>query len=330
MKASDVDEHYHIVDMLFGSHLYGLQTENSDKDYKGIYLPPIRNLLLGDYAKSYNYSTGDDKSRNTAEDVDTEIYALPYFVTMACKGETFTLDMLHCTSPERSTWVWSQLINNRQKFYTKDMKSYFGYVRKQAAKYGLRGSRLADIKKAIEFFERVQDKSLTLSELKLLSPFPRGDYLRWTMYKGRGAGSVEQEFYEVNTKKYQTTNTVEYVLEQLTKMWDGYGERAKLAETNEGVDWKAVSHALRAGYQARDIYKEGDFEYPLKETEFLLAVKQGQLDYKKEVAPALESLVDEVNVLSSKSTLPSKVDKAWWDNWLLSIYEEFYLGDGFV
>lgn len=245
--------------------------------------------------------------------------ALPRFLQQACAGETFALDMLHCVDPIESSYIWEYLHEHRTKFYSKDMKAYIGYVKKQAAKYGLKGTRLADIKKVMQFLERCP-KDFTLENLMLTHEFPEGEYIRWTNYRGKGAGAVEQIFYEVNTKKYQITNTVEYVLEQITKMWDGYGERAKQAEKNEGVYFKALSHALRAGYQARDIYKDGDFEYPLKETEFLLSVKKGELDYKTEIAPVLEELVDEVNILAERSKLPKKVDASFFDEFLLDIY----------
>lgn len=93
------------------------------------------------------------------------------------------------------------------------------------------------------------------------------------------------------------------------------------------MDWKAVSHALRAGYQARDIYKDGYFEYPLKETEFIKAVKLGQLDYKKDVSPVLEELVEEVEMLAERSKLPSKVDRSYWDRRLLDVYYANMLED---
>lgn len=82
-----------IMKCLFGSHLYLLNTPNSDKDYKGIYLPEKRELLLGNYAKQISQSTGDDKSKNTKDDVDVEIFSLPYFIELACKGETVALDI---------------------------------------------------------------------------------------------------------------------------------------------------------------------------------------------------------------------------------------------
>jgi hypothetical protein len=108
-------------------------------------------------------------------------------------------------------------------------------------------------------------------------------------------------------------------------MYDGYGHRAKLAEKNEGIDWKAMSHALRAGYQARDIYKDGDFSYPLKETEFLKQVKTGKLSFDQ-VADELERLVTEIEILSENSNLPESVDVEFWNKWLISVYSrEFNL-----
>ena len=70
-----------IVKMFFGSHLYGTDTINSDKDYKGIYLPSKHDVLLNRVNKCYSESTGGNNSKNTSEDVDIEIYSQAlYFV----------------------------------------------------------------------------------------------------------------------------------------------------------------------------------------------------------------------------------------------------------
>ena len=84
-----------IVKMKFGAHLYGTATSDSDLDYKGIFLPTKEQLLLGCVPKSHNYSTGKDYSRNTKNDVDTELYSLHYFIKLACAGQTVAMDMLH-------------------------------------------------------------------------------------------------------------------------------------------------------------------------------------------------------------------------------------------
>jgi hypothetical protein len=310
-----------IVNMKFGSHLYGLNTPNSDVDYKGIFMPTLEELLLGTYPKTIVTSTGPEHAKNGAGDIDTEVISLPNFIKHACTGETFAIDMLHCTEPTVSNPIWEELVANRTKFYSKNLKAFVGYVKQQAAKYGVKGSRLADIKGAIDSLT-VQDPNLTLGEVKSNLYF--GKYAEWKVKPNPSAGH-DNEFYLVNGKMYQSTNTVQYTIDRLQQMYDGYGHRAKLAEQNEGVDWKAMSHALRAGYQARDIYRMGDFSYPLKETEFLKQVKTGNLSFDQ-VANELESLVAEIEMLSENSNLPEQVDVEFWNSWLVSVYaREFNL-----
>jgi len=310
-----------IVNMMFGSHLYGLDTPASDVDYKGIYMPKLHELLLNSYPGTNKHSTGAQHQKNEAGDIDLEVISLPKFIKHACDGETFVIDMLHCTSPISTSPMWEELVSKRTMFYSKSLKAYMGYVKKQAAKYGLKGSRLACIRNAIEHLNTFKP-DVTLAQVK--DSLYYSQYVKWISVPAKHADMHDQDFYEVNAKKYQSTNTVSYVVIQLQKMWSGYGHRAKQAEKNEGVDWKAMSHALRAGYQARDIYMFGDFQYPLVETDFILAVKLGQLDYKTDVAPELERLVDEVDILADVSTLPAKVDREYWGAWMLQQYSKHF------
>lgn len=66
---------------------------------------------------------------------------------LACEGETAAIDMLHVpdslileTSPE-----WKYIQENRERFYTKNMKQLLKYIRKNAAKYSCKGSRLKTV-----------------------------------------------------------------------------------------------------------------------------------------------------------------------------------------
>ena len=86
-----------------------------------------------------------------------------------------------------------------------------------------------------------------------------------------------------------------------------------MAAENKNIDWNAVSHALRAAYQTREILTENNITYPLKTAPFLMKVKQGELDYLTEVAPVLGALMEEVEALSLRSTLPEEVDRKFWD-----------------
>ena len=114
-----------IVKMKFGAHLCDTATSDSDMDYKGIFLPTKEELLLGRVPKSHNYSTGKDDSRNTENDVDTELYSLHYFIKLACAGQTVAMDMLHAPDSMilKKSKIWDDIVKYKQKFYTKNLKS---------------------------------------------------------------------------------------------------------------------------------------------------------------------------------------------------------------
>jgi len=148
----------------FGSHLYGTNDENSDTDYKGIFLPTKEQILLGKIPKSINTSTKKiNTCKNTCNDIDTEIYSLHHFITLASQGETVAIDLLH--TPKNMTIktsnIWNSIVENRTKFYTKNLQAFIGYARRQAAKYGIKGSRLNDVQKIVNFLSQF-DSSLTL------------------------------------------------------------------------------------------------------------------------------------------------------------------------
>ena len=294
-----------ICETLFGSRLYGLETPLSDYDYKGIILPTKDEILLGKTCYHVDFNTNNSSTKNNPNDVDRTFYTLQYFINMACQGETVCIDMLHGSSDKllHTSEIWQFMVENRHKLYTKSMKSYIGYVRKQAAKYGAKGSRLAEIERVLNLAKQLDDNNV-VNDLTI----PESDVVKWIDYKGN-------RYIEVCGSKYQDNLKLSFLKRDLENHFNKYGERTKLARNNEGVDWKAVSHAIRAGFQARDIFIKGGFEYPLKETDFLLKVKQGKIDFNI-VEPMLAELVDEVNELSLQSNLPETVDKEFWDNFI--------------
>jgi len=313
-----------IVEMKFGSHLYGLATENSDEDFIGVYLPTFEEVILGTYAETIDFSTGDDKSKNTKDDVDRVFYALPYFIEQVEKGNTNALDMLHAPDSAllKSSAVWRYLRSMREHSHTKNMASFVGYVRTQASKYGRKGDRLAAVEKALSTASAYAKAGNPVT-VKLIdglwASLPEGEHAKKIIIDDPKTGP--QNYYELCSRKFQDSLTVEYFVECLEKIKKSYGHRAQQA-TDGGVDWKAVSHALRAGYQARSIFLNGDYTFPLVETDYLLAVKLGQRDFQNEVAGALDALVTEVEELTKLSNLPeSAKESGIWHEILYSVYE---------
>lgn len=302
--------------MKFGSHLYGTATAYSDIDYKGVYLPSKKEILLGKIPKCHSYSTGNDTSKNIPEDIDVDIYSLHYFIKLACDGQTVAMDMLHAPDEMliESSEIWQAIVRRKHKFYTKNLKSFINYARRQASKYGIKGSRLNTVSQVLSVLSS-EDPDNRLR--KIWDKLPRMEYCHDA---GTDPNGMRQ--YQVCGKIFQESASIGYVIPILKKFYADYGHRAKLAAENTNIDWKAISHALRAAFQTKEILKENTINFPLKDAPFLMQVKEGKLDYPTEVSPVLESLMEEVENLISESELPQSVDIDYWNKFICDILEK--------
>ena len=125
-------------------------------------------------------------------------------------------------------------------------------------------------------------------------------------------------------KIFQETTRINHILPILERFFNEYGKRAQQAAENKGVDWKAVSHAIRVAYQTKQLLTENTITFPLKNADFLTKVKIGHLDYTTQDVPVLESLMTEIEDLSQKSSLPKKADRKFWDRFLIEKLKGIY------
>ena len=305
-----------IVRMKFGAHLYGTATTRSDVDYRGVFLPSREEILLGEIPKCRSHTTGDNTSKNTARDVDEEIYSLHHFIDLACRGEIAAMDMLHAP-PDAwtdSSDIWREIIRQRPRFYSKRLDTFLIYARRQTGKYGIKGSRLHAAAKVLKLLEEKNPKQ------KLRHIWDELPHMEHCREIDSAPSGLKQ--YQVCGKAFQESVAIGHVVPILQKFYDAYGQRAKLAVENREIDWKAVSHALRAAIQTREILTEGTITYPLRDAPFLMEVKQGRLDYTAEVAPALEQLMDEVALLIENSDLPDRPERKFWNRFICETVEK--------
>lgn len=321
--------------MRFGSHLYGTDTPESDLDYKGVFMPAPRDVLMGRIQKSVNH--GPDKgadAKNEAGDVEAEWYSLHYFVQLALEGQTVALDMLHAPFRAHERWsdAWLWLRRNRGLFHTRNLKAFVGYARRQAAKYGIKGSRLADARRVLEILRSVPEGYTAADgSMVQMGGDPRVEDV-WHLFPelehARFLDREDGRFYQVCGRLLTPRERASYAAQTVGKFVDAYGERARQAAANEGIDWKAIGHAYRAAYVVRHILRGNDFEYPLpdEETRRLREVKAGDLDYRTDAAPGLERLMDEVEQLAEQSDLPRKPPRKAIERWLADVTRDSVCG----
>lgn len=319
-----------LIKAVAGSHLFGTNTETSDKDYKGVFLPTAEEILLGEYPRAKSSSTGGAHSKNDKDDIDIELYSLKKFLKMCQNGDTAALELLFTPDDmilEKSV-IWETIIENREKLLCSKVVSMIGYARNQAAKYGLKGTRMGTLKKVLEVLDNpIYKGNLSLATLQrdwsrlqnLLKDTQHVNFIELATTKNMEAHM--EPAIEVCGKKFHWTCKIEHVYDILTKFYDSYGNRAKLAEKNQGVDWKAVSHAQRVCFQGIELLSTGNITLPLPEAQrvYLTDIKQGKLDYGI-VSIGLESSLDILELMSKHSGLQNKIEQCVVDKILLDIH----------
>lgn len=306
---------YTIFKGIFGSRLYSTCNESSDYDYKGIFIPDIKDCILGGYSRNINIKTNLEKNvKNSAEDSDTELYALQEFIKLALQGQTVSIDML--STPKDKTLItspeWEILVKNRKRFYTKRMNSFIGYSLSMKNKYGQRAEKLNSFRDIKDFLSK-EDKNILLKEI--------WDKLPENQFYKKITDEIGRRFYEINGRKMQEFATVGFIIQLIDIQITDYGKRVKEAEKTGMVDYKSLHHAFRVAFQLKQILKEGDLVFPIPEVEFLKQIKYKQLDYFNDnLNEKLENLLDEIEELCSNSSLPEKPDRKWADDFIISCY----------
>ena len=104
------------------------------------------------------------------------------------------------------------------------------------------------------------------------------------------------------------TNKVIDAIQVLQRLDDNYGNRARMAASNEGIDWKALSHAVRVGEEAIELLKTGMIQFPRPNADFLLSIKKGELQYAT-VAEYIENVFERLLEAEKESTLPAEPNR---------------------
>ena len=309
----------------FGSHLYGTNNEKSDLDFKGVFIADLDDIILKKdrhvIIENTKLSTG---ARNSAGDTDIEYKELREFLKEAMAGQTYALDMLFSS---RNMWThqspeWLYIVENRHRLLSKNVKPFLGYIRQQTAKYGLKGSRLAELSRIISYYEQFKE-----TERLQDHPLPTGSeyvtFHREMNQRPHGLDPIMVEYMEVLGKKFQYSTKIKDMLGPLRRYNEQYGERAKMAATNEGVDWKAVSHAFRCCFELIELANKQCINFPLAEREFIKNIKEGRHDWLT-LQDDLSAFMDEAFTALEHSALPAEPDREFWNKFILRTYKKYF------
>jgi len=312
-----------LVKMMFGSHVYGTNLPSSDQDYKGVFIPDAQDLVMQRASKHIRNSTKkDDSKRNTAEDVDDESFSFQTYMELIRQGQTVALDMLftprrfYCSNvPVHDRWL--EIVDNRQHLIHKGTNAFVGYTKAQAAKYGNKGDRLSALNlfmAAMKDWSGKAELGNYANEIAELVQLANSKEAEVVMVPSPGGMNELKDIphLQLANRKVSYTCTVDYARQVFQFVVDKYGHRARLAQSANGVDWKATMHAVRIAAEAKELLLTGHITFPRPEAPLLLAIRKGELPYEQVEALIDQGLAD-IKDAEAKSTLTHKPNHTLMD-----------------
>ena len=310
---------------LFGSTLYGTEMPGkSDLDLRGIFLPSLESLVLGKGSRSLHFSTaGGNGRRRTAGDVDIDLWSAQHWLLkLLPDGDIGALDLLF--SPTRAACVLYRhpvldeaFANPLRLVNTGRDGDYARYSLGQAKKYGIRGSRLGALKAVRDWLRSHCPEPA--SHMRL------GDYFD-ALALACGGGpfcSLEsirgEKVLRLGGKLHNSTIRMAEFSRRVEADLAHYGGRAEAAEGDGGLDFKALSHALRALDQMEELLQTGRIVFPLRSREELIAVKEGKYAWS-ELEPLILQRLEEVDALQDHAPFGGVHDAAFAASLVLVCY----------
>jgi hypothetical protein len=321
-----------LFSVLTGSHLYGTASEKSDYDYKAVCLPALDDLLLNKKVTNRKEKPEGLRAcdKMVAGETETEYLPFQVFLDDFFNGQTYALEVAfavakgkhvfdeNAPAPEgmgatAQWWFWKyQMGAMIEQFLTKNVKKMVGYAVAQSQLYGLKTQRYTSITEVLRVINQygfdnahhlfASQEKHTLNDVPdLVEKLLALPHVKRSEVLNAVGGSQMAPALDICGKQFPLTNKVETVVKSLEKRVCSYGDRVKEFD-GEGVDWKALSHAIRITEQVIELSETGKLAFPRPNAEFLRAVKNGQCPL--DVATAyLDSIFEKVDAAVESSVL---------------------------
>ena len=308
---------------LSGSTLHGTRVAGkSDVDVRGLFLPSIESLTLEAAPKSLQLASKKEEHGNSPEDVDIDLWSLQYWLLkLLPAGDTGALDLLFSPSHEACTLYCNPVLNAifaapLRLIDTEGGKGYAEYSIGQARKYGIKGSHLGALRAVSRFLsERSPDPDECLS----------------CYFQPLAEACADERFCSIQEVKahkmlylcgkfHEGTLHMKEFARRVGAHMERFGERPREAERNNGLDLKALSHALRALIQMEELLTTGKVCFPLQRCEELISVKEGYVA-RDEVENRILKHLDTVSALRENAPFRGVPDAGFARSCLLSFYK---------
>ena len=339
----------------YGSHLYGLNTENSDLDFRGVYIPTLDDIILhkdkdeineeleiGIEPTVLNFNDGTQALRVRQVKVDVKIFSLQKFIQLCSKADTNALDLLFSIdTPADHTWQYKGLVKNvpeemkyplryihenRNKLINTDrLESPITYAFKQATKYGLKGERLKVLELVKQKAEYLK-KNKILAELKTVvveDLIDHTDLMELEIPNNHLRIDVldnkgkKEKYLFVCGVQHQFNLDLDKFIKRIEEKINKEYTSQRTIDAADGNDWKALSHAIRVLLEIKELLDTGNIQFPLKDKDFLLDIKLGKVE-REFIDNFFNQELSNILERVQKNELDWKYDEEFWNEFILN------------
>lgn len=309
---------------LGGSHAYGLETETSDLDIRGIALNSKREILLGRYFEQVLDNV-----------TDTTVYSFNKIITLLTNCNPNTIELLGCR-PEQYlilTPIGKSLIDNRKMFLSQRcVHTFGGYANSQLRRLGNKSARLV---------------SQAENEKYILNSINNAKYDFKTRYFPADEDSINLYIDKAVTEGYDSeifmdVNLKHYPLRDWAGMWNEMksivSSYNKIGKRNENAIkrdklGKHMAHLIRLYMMCIDILeKEEIITYRSEEHDLLMSIRRGEfLDENRQPTDDFWELLDEYEkrfeYAKKNTSLPEQPNYKQIDEFTAAINERVVKGE---
>ena len=298
-----------------GSHLYGLNTPQSDVDFMSVIMPLPKDLLGLQQLEEIDNSTksSSENRRNTADDIDDHQYTLLRYVHLIMHANPEKTESLFA-EPKNIELIEPEvqfLIKNRDKLISKRvLHSFSGFAYSQKSKLIVKKERFGSLCETVDFMEKnfsvdrltTNSNDLTEEEAVVLNKMLKH-------YKGS----------KNNCESFHKGLSPKMIHEKLVSERDNYGWRVKTDSFSSlGYDVKFAYHLIRLLDECRQLLETGEINYPFegKTYEDIMSIRNAQVSYEQ-LMKMYEEYEAKIEPLKEKNCLRDKPDFNFINDWLV-------------
>lgn len=309
---------------LGGSHAYGMDTDASDLDCRGISLNSKKEILLG-----------IDFEQVVDTDTDTTVYSFNKMIELLCKSNPNVIEQLGCI-PEHYlviTDIGHELIENRKMFLSQICIHTFGnYANSQLRRLENKSARLVGQKQN----EKYILKSIKNARYDFKNRYFPTDPSNIELY----IDDSDREGYE--SEIYMNIHLKHYPLRDWSGMWNEMksivssynkiGKRNEKAISHDKLG-KHMAHLLRLYMMCIDILeKEEIITYRSDEHDLLMSIRNGKfLDENRQPTSEFYDLLNEYEkrfeYAKANTSLPEVPDYKRINEFKMYVNEKIVKGD---